>query len=183
MENEVWKDVKGYEGLYRVSNMGQVKSLTRTRKNHSKIQVVPGKILTQSVASNGYFTVSFCAGTVQKTICVHRIVAEAFIPNPDGKRTVNHKNGVKTDNRVENLEWATYSENLTHAHHFGLNKVFTRPVLQYSKHGKFIAEHESISKAARSINKRHGCILRCCRGFRPTAYGYIWRYKQTDEEK
>lgn len=104
---EEWRAVVGYEGVYLVSSIGRVKNSY-------------GRILKPDIARNGYPRVKFFDN---KKYQIHRLVAMAFIPNPDNKETVNHKNGVKTDNRVENLEWNTYSENSKHAYAIGLNKV------------------------------------------------------------
>lgn len=105
---EVWKDIIGYEGLYQVSNFGNVKSLGNnfTRKE---------RLLKLSPQSKGYLTVVLQKNGKRKTTLVHRLVAEYFIPNLDKKLQVNHINGIKTDNRVENLEWVSHRENLDHA--------------------------------------------------------------------
>ena len=109
---EEWRDIIGYEGLYQVSNLGRVKSFWRGRERIKK----PVK------AFNGYLHIElFKKGGKRKGFTVHRLVASAFIPNPLNKREVNHVNGVKTDNRVENLEWATSSENKRHAVATGLH--------------------------------------------------------------
>lgn len=106
--NEVWKDAVGYEGVYLVSNMGNIK------KVGSAVNINP--TLTES----GYLRVCMCVKGRQKTTSVHRLVALAFINNPESKSEVNHINGVKNDNRVENLEWCTRSENMFHAIKTGL---------------------------------------------------------------
>ena len=108
--SEIWKDISGYDGDYQVSNMGRVKSLRFGKERLLK----PG-------SSNGYFHVVLFKNKKQKNIKVHRLVAQAFIKNPQGKRTINHINGIKTDNRLSNLEWATQSENLKHAFANGLS--------------------------------------------------------------
>lgn len=110
MKDEIWRDVLGYEGHYLISNMGRVKSI-KLKKN---------KILNPGRNSGGYLHVSLYKNKTQTSQLVHRLVAEVFLANTQGKRTVNHINGIKTDNMVSNLEWATYSENQKHAFANGL---------------------------------------------------------------
>lgn len=123
MKKEIWKTVKRYEGLYEVSNMGRVKSLSRTRQGKGGgLYPVCEKILTNRVSGAGYFQIALSKGSKKKYPLIHRLVAQNFIPNPQNKPQVNHKNGIKTDNRVENLEWCTQSENQHHAYKIGLQK-------------------------------------------------------------
>lgn len=114
---EQWKDVKDYEGLYQISNLGRVKSLPRTRIGNGTPYITKEKILNNSLgATGGYYRVQLCKTPKQhKMFYVHRLVANAFLVKIDGKEVVNHINGIKTDNRVENLEWTTIEENLQHA--------------------------------------------------------------------
>ena len=118
---EYWKDVVGYEGLYQVSNLGRVKSLERTIQRTTNKQKIKERILSQGLSTTGYKKVVLYKNKNRKNKKVHRLVAEAFIPNTENKRTVNHKNGIKTDNKFSNLEWATYSENMKHAYSNNLN--------------------------------------------------------------
>lgn len=122
MENEIWKDIEGYEGIYQVSNLGRVKSLPKLYKRKFKSYYTKEKILKNSLGKNGYYRVNLS----QKIFYIHRLVAEAFIPNSDEKKTVNHIDGVKTNNNISNLEWATYAENNKHAYDTGLKKIYTK---------------------------------------------------------
>lgn len=116
MEEE-WRDIAGYEGLYQVSNLGRVKSLERRIPNSRGFgtRIVREMIKKQSCIEGRYCSASFNNNGHHKTIVIHRIVAKTFISNPKNKPTVNHRDGNKHNNRVENLEWATYSENNRHA--------------------------------------------------------------------
>ena len=120
---ENWKDILDFEGYYQISDLGRVKSLAKTitRKNGVKV-FMPEKILKPTKANPGYFSLILCKENCRKTVRVHRLIAQAFIDNPKNKPEVNHINGIKTDNRIENLEWVTCSENIKHAFDTGLNK-------------------------------------------------------------
>lgn len=108
MEQEIWKDVVGFEGIYQVSNQSKVKSLLRWRGSDSRI-------LVQNISKTGYYVVTLFKPGYNRVYKVHRLVAEAFLPNPSNKRTVNHIDGNKLNNIVSNLEWATDLENIRHA--------------------------------------------------------------------
>ena len=145
MENEeIWKPIDGFDNQYWVSNLGRVKSL-KDPKNEV--------IMKQSTAVYGYVTVSLTKGK-NKTFRVHRLVAQAFIPNPENKPQVNHKNGNKTDNRVENLEWVTARENINHAYKTLGKKPTEQMVKDFTKRSR----GENNPKA--KIDYRTACIIR-----------------------
>ena len=126
----MWKPVVGYEGLYEVSDSGQVRSLSK----HDRIgRLRNGKIKTACDNGNGYLVVNLKVNGIQKMKTVHGLVAEAFIPNPDKKPCVNHVDGNKQNNRADNLEWCTYSENMKHAFETGLNAPIKGSANQHAK--------------------------------------------------
>lgn len=118
--NEKWVDVVGYEGAYEVSSLGRIRTVERKAKVAHGFRTVPAKILKPRPHHGGYYCVTFCVGHKRKYQTFHRAVAEAFIPNPSGLPEINHINGDKKDNRVENLEWCTRRQNAAHASIIGL---------------------------------------------------------------
>ena len=175
---EIWKDIEGYEGLYQVSNLGRVKSLDRyveyigTNQTHKKMkmkQFKKGKILKPVVHKNGYFFV-----TTIKHKSIHRLVAETFLLNPDNLPQVNHIDGNKQNNCVNNLEYCTQSENMQHAYKNKLVKHFSKKVNQYDLDGNFIKKWNSIREAQYKLKLYH--ISDCCYGKRSKCGGYIWRF-------
>lgn len=183
---EVWKDIPGYEGMYQISNTGRVKSLSRERKcNRNSVATVKERIKPHFVNKKGYCQIGLCKNGKRTGFHVHRLVAMAFIPNPYNKKTVNHIDGNKSNNNVENLEWATYSENIKHAflnnlidnsHSYDERK---KPIVQMDKEsGELLNTYDSIGSAMRSIGKNtKNAIISCCKGRIKTAYGFCWLYK------
>ena len=175
---EIWKAIKDYEGKYEVSNLGRVKSLERTSRLNRKIKE---RILAPREHTGGYLRVQLS----RKDFYIHRLVAETFIPNPENKPMVNHKDGNKHNNCVDNLELVTHSENEKHAYKNNLidktklSISHNKPVLQYKLDGKFIKEYKSIKEANDTNPNIHGTsISKCLKGVYKTAGGYIWKYKE-----
>lgn len=121
MELEIWKDVAGYEGYYKVSNLGRVKSLERKVKFRTFKKLVKSRILTPRISDSGYYTVNISKDGKGNMKYLARIIAIAFIPNPDNKPQVNHIDGNKINNCISNLEWVTNAENQKHAYKLGLS--------------------------------------------------------------
>lgn len=119
LSNEEWKDIENYEGLYQISNLGRVKSLAKVIKTWYRTCNMREKLLKLCSASDGYFIVILCKKGNNKTYRVSRLVAQAFIPNPDNYPQVNHINSIRTDNKVKNLEWCTAQYNVIHSYKNG----------------------------------------------------------------
>lgn len=178
MENriEIWKPVVGYEKFYEVSSLGRVRSLDRyDSRGHRR----SGCIRKLIMEKNGYLRIAL----KDKKHFVHRLVAEAFIPNTENKLYIDHINTIRSDNRVENLRWVTIKENnnnpLTLKKHrnasLGNKNPRHRKVLQYDKYGKFIRKWETITEAETALKITHK-IHFVCQGKGKTCGGYIWKY-------
>lgn len=185
IEIEEWLDIPGYEGLYQVSNLGRVKSLERYVKHPQGTKSLKkGKSLKQCVVSGGYLAVDLCKNGIIRMYTIHRLVAEAFLPNPDNLPQVNHINECKWDNTVWNLEWCDAKYNINYGtlkqrlSQKQLNqKATSKSVLQYTKEGLIVAEYPSQQEAARQTGVCNVCISNCCRGGQNSAGGYVWKYK------
>lgn len=178
MENEIWKDVAGYEGLYQVSSMGHVKSLERTYVGRGGGKhPVKERILKPATTHNGYLRVTLYAGDKPKALKVHRLVCQTFHKNPNNKPEVNHINEDKTDNRACNLEWCTRRENCNHGTHNERSaKNRSKPIGQFSLDGKLIKVWQSACEARRQTDFSQGYVSAAARGEYKQAYGFIWKY-------
>lgn len=174
---EEWKDIKGYEGLYQVSNKGRVKSLDREviHKN-GLIKLYKGRVLINNNLTK-YPSIHLYLNGKVKNYLIHRLVAQAFILNTLNKLEVNHINGIKKDNRVENLEWCTRSENTIHAYKTGLqNGNHKKKRVCLIENDKILLIFDSIKEACYATNgERHG-IGRACAGKVHTSGGYKWKF-------
>lgn len=170
IETEVWKNIEGYNGIYQVSDYGNVRStnykMTQTTRN-----------LKQFHDGRAYMKVKLCRYGQERTVAVHRLVATTFLENPDGKEEVNHIDGNTLNNNLSNLEWVTPKENMKHAYRIGhitIPKI--REVDQYSIDGKFIKHWVNIRTAAITLGVDPSAITKCCRGRLKKTGGFVWRY-------
>ena len=194
MKEEIWKDIAGFEGFYKVSNYGNILSVRRTltRKNGSKI-TIKERILKPQIRSHGYYCVNLLKYCTRKGFTVHRLKAIAFIPNPLNKPQINHRDGNKLNNGYhadggDNLEWNTHAENLQHAldnklrrppmqGKFGSKHNRSKPVEQLSLNGNRIRKFESIMEASRETGINFRYISDCCRNGKAHK-GFRWNFIQ-----
>lgn len=170
---EQWKNIKGYDGKYQVSDLGRVRSL-KNGNSH---------ILKTLLVANGYLQVALCKNGNIKRHLVHRLVADAFIPNPNNLPQVNHKDENKGNNVKTNLEWCTPKYNMN----YGTARTRTikaqrnhpnksKPVYQYTLNGTFVKSYPSTMEVERQTGYGNSKISDCCRGRYKKAYGFIWSY-------
>lgn len=185
---EIWKDIPQYEGLYKISNLGNVLSLNYGAKN-IKLSG-KSKLLKQTKSSSGYYHVQLYKNGISTTKLIHILVATAFVKNTESKPEVNHKDGNKANNAAANLEWVTRKENLDHAIATGLkrkspmigkcgrNNVLSKKVLQCSVDGFVVKLWDSAYDAAKEGRFNQNSIRSCACGHIKTYKGYIWRYEK-----
>lgn len=195
---EEWKDIvftntdgifRDYSGLYQCSNMGRFKSLDRTVPFKKKwTTTVKGRIRKNSTTPDGYFIINLHKNDINYGVSAHRVIAFMFIHNPLNLPEVNHKKGIKRDNRFHQLEWSTTLDNMQHAYRTKLNKgssfgKFGKdhhssiPVSQFTKKGEYIATFEGIADVKRKTGLNTSHICECCKNTRPSASGFKWRYE------
>ena len=168
---EHWKEIAGYEGLYEVSDIGRVKSLWHGKE----------KILKPLNNTRGYLQVMLCKDGHTKRLLVHRLVADAFIQNPNNLGTVNHKDEVKTNNTVSNLEWMSRKDNNNYGNrNKRVSEALSKPVQMFDKStGELLSTFPSTKEAERVTGINQGSISHCCNGKLKSAGGYIWKYLTT----
>lgn len=198
---EIWKDIKGYEGIYQVSSLGRVRSLDRIDSNNHPLK---GVILKPYISNSGYLLVGLYKQQKRDRKLLHRLVAEAFIPNPNNKPEIDHINTIKTDNTVwlnedgsvnyekTNLRWVTQKENINNPltktkmqinarkpskGKYGKKHHRSKPIIQYDKDGNFIREWDCANDVERVLGISNKHIGSVCLGKRKSCGGYIWKYK------
>ena len=182
MRIEIWKDIKGYEGLYQISNHGRVRSLDRVvyQKNKSgglSKHIYKGQILKSRENRNGYYTIGLTKDRYQKHFSVHRLVGEHFLEGRENKNYINHIDCDKSNNHASNLEWCSQSENIQYAYDIGTKRPpHMRRVGQYDDNGNLISIWESESEAGRALGIQQSNIYKVCRGKRKKTGGFNWKY-------
>lgn len=168
-----WRQIKGYEGIYEVSSDGQVRSLAHRVPSRYKTRIVPGKILKPKTDKDGYLKVCLSKNNIQQHRLIHRLVAEAFIPNPNGYPVINHKDEIKTNNHTSNLEWCTVKYNTEYNDGFE-RRAQKRRVPVKAINGDEVLEFNSIQEASKVLGINHANIIGCLKGSygRKTCKGY-----------
>ena len=177
---EIWRDIKGFEGIFRVSNYGRIMGYPRRSKDG---RILRARLLTGCKYSNGYLVVNLKYESLIKRVPIHRLVAETFIPNPYNLPMVNHKDENKTNNRVDNLEWCDAKYNTTYGTardrmRNSLVRNKSKRIRQYSLAGEFIQEFPSIADASNATGAKRSEICSCCKQKESSvsSKGFLWRY-------
>lgn len=176
---EVWKNIIGYENLYQISNKGFVASLDRIVNGNQQnpYRNLKGKVLRSGVDGMGYKRINLLKNGKQKSFTIHRLLAIYFINNSNNLAEVNHIDGNKLNNSLNNLEWCSHKANMKHARDNGLIVNYkTSKVLQYDKNENLINRYGSIINASKETKINKSTISRNCRNIRPTAGGFVWKY-------
>lgn len=184
LPNEEWRDVVGYEGLYQVSNMGRVKMLERKVLANKSIRTIKEHLIKQNFSEKKYLNICLWHKNKGKTFFVHKLVLNAFKPKESDDLECNHLNEIRTDNRIENLEWISHMDNLKYGsraekhrkamtNHISMSKK----VVQLSLSGDFIAEYPSLREAERVLGFPMSNIKECCKGRYKSTHGFIFKYK------
>lgn len=184
MQDEIWKDIQGYEGLYQISNYGNLKSLdhiVKTKNQYNKIsnRTVKGKKIKKSFDRDNYYTVSLCKNNNKTTKRIHRLVAQAFIPNLENKSMINHKDENKQNNNFSNLEWCTAKYNTNYNNmpkRRGISK--RKKVYQFDKQNNLIKIWNYSKEAAEFYKVKDSSIRGCCCGKTKTIKKFIWKYQR-----
>ena len=168
---EIWRDVVDYEGLYKISNLGDVFSYYSNR------------ILSPGTTRDGYKYVFLFKNKKKKLYTIHRLVAESFLDNPNNLPCINHKDENTLNNNVDNLEWCTIQYNNTHNNiHIRKAKLLAKHVFRYNKYGEMLEEYEAVNEAARILNASSGDSTDCCNGKLITYLDSIWSYEALNKE-
>lgn len=163
---EVWKDIPGYDGKYKISNLGNISSTKRGKL----------KLMKHSISNLGYHRITLYKDGVNKHYAIHRLVAQAFIPNEHNYPFINHKDENPGNNSVDNLEWCTPSYNINYGKRNQKVSEASHPIRQTTEDGFILATYYSANFAAKMLEFDVSILYRCLRGNAKTAYGYKWEY-------
>nr|DAV90820.1 MAG TPA: homing endonuclease [Caudoviricetes sp.] len=173
---EIWKDVPNFEGIYQVSNLGNVKSLSRCIIHRGNVSHIKGKIMKPFINRGGYKCIKLSKNQKYYPLKVHRLVALAFIPNPNNYECVNHKDENKQNNTVSNLEWCTKKYN----NEYGSKALWKRKVYKYNLNGVFLDSYESVVEASKANKIPISSIRSTCDGNGITTHGLIFVFDKND---
>lgn len=174
---EIWKDVKEYEGLYQISNIGRIKALDKSVKNRYSYKFMPSKLLKPYKNKLGYCYVCLYKNKKRKRYYIHRLVAENFIDNENKLKEINHKDENPSNNCVDNLEWCDRRYNCNYGNHNKkISKSKSKRIIQYDKDMNLIKIWTGINYASRETGYSISCIWRSCQGKTKKHRKYIWRY-------
>jgi hypothetical protein len=188
MENEIWKDIDGYEGLYQVSSGGRIRRMASSVLKSNGIYYNSKCVIRKPfITSVGYYMITLSKSGRINQYVVHRLIAAAFIPNPENKPQVNHKNLDKKDNRLDNLEWVTVSENAKHyvasgrfrppcRGRFGSKHHLSKPIHKTDLKGNILESFDAVKTAARKLGTTSSNICSCLKGRNKTHLGFKWIY-------
>lgn len=178
-DNEIWKDIPNYEGIYQASNMGRVKSLKRFRKGkNGSLVTIKERILKPKLTHRGYYQVDLWKQSIRKHYKVHRLVWEAFNGSIPENIQVNHLDERPINNALSNLNLMTPKENTNWGtRNERVSKKLSKAVLQFDLNDNLVKEYPSIQQIYRENGFSRGYICDCCNGKRKTAYGFKWKYK------
>jgi Bacterial DNA polymerase III alpha NTPase domain/Bacterial DNA polymerase III alpha subunit finger domain/HNH endonuclease/NUMOD4 motif len=181
----LFKDILGYEGLYKIGSNGIIVSNVKNGYGRNSGRTYGGSVMKQKIQKNGYVSIQLCKNGVRKTRLVHAIVAQSFIPSLEGKQFVNHRNGIKTDNRADNLEWVTSSENMKHAYAMGLGNhehcigvKSCKAVLDESQVINIIKKNKAGNMSQRKLAEEYGVSIGCISGI---IYNQNWKHLDRNE--
>lgn len=179
---EIWRDIKGFENKYQISNYGRVKSLVRNKRLNNQIRKT-------TISNEGYEKIVLTNKKYTKTFYIHRLVAETFIPNPKKLKEVNHKDEIKTNNYVENLEWCTRKYNINYgkrnnksSNTLKENNYNSKQIFQYDLNGKLIKKWKSVTEAANFLKINKSILSNICNKNMSFYNGFYWSFIQEDKK-
>lgn len=177
MNNEIWKDIPDYEGLYQASNLGNIKRICRKFVDKiGRIRQINEVICKPSIDTSGYMQIVLTKNKKRKSYKIHKLIAMTFIPNPDGFPQVNHKDENKLNNKIDNLEWCTLEYNCNYGTRNYRCTLHCKHKVKQLSQGTIIKKYNSLKDASMKTGIKYQNISSCCRKQQKTAGGYTWEY-------